>query len=57
MESSFSEQRSYRGQLEQKLTSLTGQNDQMRRTLRELSDSNRRLADYESRIALLSQEV
>jgi|688.fasta_scaffold2624320_1 uncharacterized small protein (DUF1192 family) len=29
----------------------------MRRNLRELSDSNRRLADYESRIALLSQEV
>lgn len=57
MESSFSEQKMYRGQLEQKLTALTTENDEMRRTLRDLSDSNRRLADYESRITLLSQEV
>jgi uncharacterized small protein (DUF1192 family) len=29
----------------------------MRRNLRELSDSNRRISDYESRMALLSQEI
>ena len=29
----------------------------MRKAVRELSDSNRRIADYESRMALLSQEI
>jgi uncharacterized small protein (DUF1192 family) len=39
------------------LSGTDSENDELRRTIRELSDSNRRLSEYESRLTLLSQEV
>jgi uncharacterized small protein (DUF1192 family) len=39
------------------LSGTDSENDELRKTIRELSDSNRRLSEYESRLTLLSQEV
>jgi len=33
------------------------ENDELRRRLQELGDANRKLAEYDNRIALLSQEI
>jgi predicted nucleic acid-binding Zn-ribbon protein len=56
-EGALAEQKKYRLALEQKAVALNNENEEMRKALRELSDANRRLSDYESRMALLAQEV
>ena len=44
-----------RESLENRIKQLTQENDDMRRRLQELNDANRKLAEYENRIAILSQ--
>lgn len=56
-EGMISEHKNNRQILEQKLNSLNNENEELRRTLRELSDANRRITDYEARMTLLGQEV
>ena len=57
MDGLLNEQKSNRSLLEQKLSSQAAENDELRRNLRDLSDVNRRMVEYESRMALLSQEI
>lgn len=42
---------------ETKIKQYTQENDDLRRRLQELADSNRKLSEYENRIMLLSQEL
>ena len=42
---------------EQQITSLNQDNEDLRRKLKEFSDLNRKLAEYESRISMMSQEI
>ena len=44
-------------QWETKWTRITQENDELRRRLNELTEVNRKVAEYENRIALLSQEM
>ena len=43
--------------LEMKVRSLTQDNEELRRRLNDLGEANRKIAEYENRIALLSQEI
>ena len=42
---------------EQKITSINRESDQLKRRLQEVSEANRKLAEYENKIALMSQEL
>ena len=42
---------------ESRITQVTNENEDPRRRLQELNDVNRKLAEYENRIALMSQEI
>ena len=42
---------------ESRITQVTNENEDLRRRLQELNDVNRKLAEYENRIALMSQEI
>jgi chromosome segregation ATPase len=56
-ESTITELKRLKTTLEERVTGAGSENEELRRSIRELADSNRRLSDYESRITLLSQEV
>lgn len=43
--------------LEDRISAAASESDELRKSIRDLSDSNRRLGEYESRLTLLSQEV
>lgn len=43
--------------LEAKVRSLASENNELTRRLQELSNANRKIAEYDSKIALLSQEI
>jgi hypothetical protein len=40
---------------EQRVNQLTDENDVLRKNLRELSDANRKIGEYESKVVLLSK--
>ena len=44
-------------QWETKWTRVTQENEELRRRLSELAEVNRKVAEYENKIALLSQEI
>lgn len=46
-----------RAALEERLNGTGEENNELRKAVWELSDSNRRLSEYESKMTLLSQEV
>ena len=43
--------------LEAKVRSLASENNELTRRLQELSNANRKIAEYDNKIALLSQEI
>ena len=43
--------------LEMKVRTLTQDNEELRRRLNDLGEANRKIAEYENRIALLTQEL
>jgi uncharacterized small protein (DUF1192 family) len=43
--------------LEVRLKQALQENDELKRRLQELSDVNRKVAEYENRIALMAQEI
>ena len=43
--------------LEMKVRTLTQDNEELRRRLNDLGEANRKIAEYENRIALLTQEI
>ena len=43
--------------IEGRLKQVMQENDELRRKLQELGDINRKVAEYENRIALMSQEI
>lgn len=47
----------HRSGLEEKLTVAGAEKDELRKAVRELSDANRKLSDYQSRLLILSQEL
>ena len=56
-ESRIRESNMDRENLENRLRQLSQENDELKRRLQELSDVNRKVAEYENRIALMAQEI
>jgi hypothetical protein len=42
---------------EQRVVVLSHENEELRKNLRELSDANRKISEYENRLILLSKEI